>query len=185
MKNLRTVCLKLSVYLNEQKAVTLEQAAILADEFVLTHKVNFGDKQAESQSKGQNNRFRYGKFPVSSPAKKLVSDSSTSERVCFYCKKPGHLIRDCPVLSKKQKSTKTVAFVSSPVLSLPSSSSLANVPSEKLECKNGELAGSSSFLKCVKCFCPGDQVLVLFTCIWFCYRLNIVSHASLTRGPFQ
>ncbi len=135
-----------SVYLNEQKAITLEQAAILADEFVLTHKVNFGDKQAESQSKGQNNRFRYGKFPVSSPAKKLVSDSSTSERVCFYCKKPGHLIRDCPVLSKKQKSTKTVAFVSSPVLSLPSSSSLANAPSEKLECKNGELAGSSSFL---------------------------------------
>ncbi len=136
----------MSVYLNELKAVTLEEAAILADEFVLTHKVNFGDKQAESQSKGQSNRFRYGKFPVSSPAKKLVSDSSTSERVCFYCKKPGHLIRDCPVLSKKQKSTKTVAFVSSPVLSLPSSSSLANVPSEKVECKNGELAGSSSFL---------------------------------------
>ncbi len=140
LKNLRIVCLKLCVYLNEQKAVTLEQAAILADEFVLTHKVNFGDKQAESPSKGRNNRFRFGKFPVSSPAKKLVSDSSTSERVCFYCKKTGHLIRDCPVLSKKQKSTKTVAFVSSPVLSLPSSSSLANVPSEKVECKNGELA---------------------------------------------
>lgn len=29
-----------SVYLNEQKAMTLEQAAILADEFILTHKVN-------------------------------------------------------------------------------------------------------------------------------------------------
>ncbi len=77
------------VYLKEQKAVTLEQAAILADEFVLTHKVIFGDKQAESLSKGQNNGFRFGKFPVS---KKLVSDSSTSERVCFYCKKSGHLI---------------------------------------------------------------------------------------------
>ncbi len=48
----------MSVYLNEQKAVTLEQAAILADEFVLTHKVNFGDKQVESLSMGQNNRFQ-------------------------------------------------------------------------------------------------------------------------------
>ncbi len=47
-----------SVYLNEQKSVTLEQAAILADEFALTHKVNFGDKQVESLSKGQNNRFQ-------------------------------------------------------------------------------------------------------------------------------
>ncbi len=73
-----------SVYLNEQKAATLERAVILADTFVLTHNVNVGDKQAASLSKGQNNRFRFGKFPVSSPAKKLVSDSSTSERVCFY-----------------------------------------------------------------------------------------------------
>ncbi len=172
-----------SVYLNEQKAVTLEQAAILADEFVLTHKVNFGDKQAESQSKGQNNRFRYGKFPVSSPAKKLVSDSSTSERVCFYCKKPGHLIRDCPVLSKKQKSTKTVAFVSSPVLSLPSSSSLANVPSEKLECKNGELAGSSSFLKCVKCVLSRRPS----TCAFYLYLVLLQAQYSepcfIDQGP--
>ncbi len=44
-------------------------------------------------------------------------------------------------------------FVSSPVLSLPLSSLLANVPSEKVECKNGELAGSSSFLMDVLYVC--------------------------------
>ena len=29
------------VYLNEQKAVTSDQAALLAEEFVLTHKISF------------------------------------------------------------------------------------------------------------------------------------------------
>ncbi len=53
----------MSVYLNEQKAVTLEQAAILADEFVLTHKVNFGDKQVESLSKGPEQQVPI-EFPV-------------------------------------------------------------------------------------------------------------------------
>lgn len=131
-----------SVYLNDQKAVTLEQAAILADEFVLTHKVNFGDKQAEFLGQSKPNRSRFVKsVPLaSSPAKKITNDGSISERVCFYCKRPGHLITDCHVLSKKQKSTKTVAFVS-PVPSFPLASSVANLP-----CKKGELASSSSFL---------------------------------------
>lgn len=130
-----------SVYLNEQKPVTLEQAAILADEFVLTHKVNFGDKQTEFQGQSKPNRSRFVKsVPLASPVKKITNDGSIPERACFYCKRPGHLIADCPVLSKKQKSTKTVAFVS-PVPSLPLKSSVANVP-----CKKGKLAGSSSFL---------------------------------------
>lgn len=34
----------LSTYLNEQKAETLHNAAMLADDFVLTHKVAFKEK---------------------------------------------------------------------------------------------------------------------------------------------
>ena len=118
--------------------MTLEQAAILADEFVLTHKVKFGDKQAEVQVQIKHNRSRFVKSVAfaSSPANKMTNDGLISERACFYCKRPGHLIADCPVLSKKQKSAKTVAFVS-PVPSLPLTSSVANV-----SCKKGELAGS-------------------------------------------
>ena len=37
----RIVCQRLCVYLNEQKAVTSDQAAIHAVEFVLTHKISF------------------------------------------------------------------------------------------------------------------------------------------------
>uniref|UniRef100_A0A9J8CV35 Gypsy retrotransposon integrase-like protein 1 n=1 Tax=Cyprinus carpio carpio TaxID=630221 RepID=A0A9J8CV35_CYPCA len=131
-----------SVYLNEQKAVTLEQAAILADEFILTHKVKFGDKHSEVQDQSKHKRSQFVKSVPSgsSPANKMTKDGLISERACFYCKRLGHLIADCPVLSKKHKSAKTVAFVS-PVPSLPLASSVANVA-----CKNRELAGSSSFL---------------------------------------
>lgn len=65
-----------SVYLNEQKAVTLEQAAILADEFILTHKVKFGDKHSEVQDQCKHKRSRFVKSvpSVSSPANKMIKD---------------------------------------------------------------------------------------------------------------
>jgi len=102
-----------SVYLNEQKAVTLEQAAILADEFVLIHKVHFGDQQVEDLVQIKHNRSQFVKsVPFASlSANKTTNDGLIAERACFYCKTPGHLIADCPVLSKKRKSAKTVAFV--------------------------------------------------------------------------
>ncbi|XP_073721213.1 uncharacterized protein [Misgurnus anguillicaudatus] len=133
-----------SVYLNEQKPKTLEQAAILADEFVLTHKVNFGDRQAEFQSKGQHkSRFVKSVFPVLPSVKKSTNDNLNSERACFYCKKVGHLIADCPVLSKKQKSSKTVACVS-PVNNIDSVSLVPSIV--ETQPRKDHLAGSSVFL---------------------------------------
>lgn len=66
--------------------MTLEQTAILADEFVLTHKANFGDKQAEfrGQSKPSRSRFVKSVRFASSPAKKMNNDCLVPERVCFY-----------------------------------------------------------------------------------------------------
>lgn len=39
-----------STYLNEQKAETLREAAVLADEYVLTHKLSFGEKRKPAYS---------------------------------------------------------------------------------------------------------------------------------------
>lgn len=77
----------------------------MADEFVLTFKVNFDDKQAGFQGQSKHNRSLFVKsVPLASSTAKMTNDGSISERVCFYCKRPGPLIADCPVLSKKQKS---------------------------------------------------------------------------------
>jgi len=65
------------------------------------------------------------------------------EKVCFYCKKPGHIVAECPVLSNKQKNVTTVALVKT----------IGRTPMPRLEgegdgIKDGdnELAGSSSFM---------------------------------------
>lgn len=57
-----------------------------------------------------------GGHPASNPA---VSSSppaksgrsKLSEVVCFYCRKPRHIIAHCPVLGKKQTSIKPIAFL--------------------------------------------------------------------------
>ncbi len=84
------------VYLSEQKVNSLSQAAVLADEFVLTHKGVFSVTRPERNMASaplQNQSARIK--PVMSRSKEL--------RDCFYCHKHGHLIADCPVLRRKQQ----------------------------------------------------------------------------------
>lgn len=83
--------------MNEQKAVTLDQASKLADEFVLTHKITFVGQHSPKRNllpKGQ-----YLKQASASVSKK--SSYVSTERLCFYCKKSGHVLADCMVLQKK------------------------------------------------------------------------------------
>lgn len=77
-----------ATYLNEHKVDSLHEAAVLADEFVLTHRI-FQDRYKPVGSSLQ-------------PSYAAGHSSSSPERACFYCKKPGHLVADCPVLKKKQ-----------------------------------------------------------------------------------
>lgn len=94
----------LSTYISEQKADTLYKAATLADDFVLTHKVTFKEKS-------------WDRAPAASPVSAFQKTTSskpivtTVDRVCFYCKVPGHLIATCPVL-KKKSSQKFVGLIS-------------------------------------------------------------------------
>ncbi len=90
------------VYLNEQKVTTLSHAAVLADEFVLTHKNVFSSVRPE---KLQIDSLQSHTSRFSPPRNK-------EERECFYCHKKGHVIADCLALKRKQQpQPKSVGFV--------------------------------------------------------------------------
>ncbi len=92
------------VYLNEQKVTSLSHAAVLADEFVLTHKNVFAFVRPEkSQPVPLQNQMLRSK---NSPPR------TREDRECFYCHKQGHVIADCLTLKRKQQSQpKSVGFV--------------------------------------------------------------------------
>lgn len=126
-------------YLNEQKVKTLDRAAVLADEFALTHKQSFDKDHVEQRKKTlfQKTNPSRSFSAASGYSRKSSTVNAPAEKVCFYCKKPGHLIAECPVLGKKQKAPKPVALIKT-----VQNSTLENV--EKPE--KVKLAGSSSFL---------------------------------------
>ena len=87
---------RIVTYLNEQKVGTLAQAAVLADEFVLSHKQTFGIPRYESRSFTPSVSARM----PSSPPRPLPL-RSTEERECFYCHQTGHIKNDCFMLKRK------------------------------------------------------------------------------------
>ena len=95
----------------------VEEAVILADEYVLAHKVGFCDKSHErSYGSPRLPSFKTGNNGSSySVVATKVANSSTgnSERICYYCKKPGHVIADCHAFSKRQKAAKLVGLIAS------------------------------------------------------------------------
>lgn len=74
---------KVVLYLNEQKVATLSQAAVLADEFVLTHKNVFQIAGAEKSS------LPRASMNVQMP--RQSSEKSKETQDCFYCHKKGHV----------------------------------------------------------------------------------------------
>ncbi|KAK0144157.1 hypothetical protein N1851_017473 [Merluccius polli] len=80
---------RIVVYLNEQKVSSLSCAAVLADEYVLTHKAAFGP-QTGSVADGRNSSVSIQSNNV-----------QKGDRECFYCHKTGHVIANC--LTRKHK----------------------------------------------------------------------------------
>ncbi|CAI5662792.1 unnamed protein product [Oreochromis niloticus] len=92
---------RIVLYLNEQKVTSLASAAVLADEFVLTHKASFTGSEKPWAS------------TVQQPHTAKVS-GSRENRECFYCHKTGHVIADCLALKRKTSNAqqpKGVGFV--------------------------------------------------------------------------
>ena len=70
------------MYLNEQKAVTLDQAAILAEEFVLTHKMSFTVGQYPgSRRGGLLSKMPFKSSPVPDSVSKRSPLASSEEKL--------------------------------------------------------------------------------------------------------
>ena len=91
---------RIVTYLNKQKVGTLAQAAVLADEFVLSHKQTFGIPRYESRSFTPSASARM----PSSPPRPLPLRSN-EERECYYCHQTGHIKADCFMLKRKLSQT--------------------------------------------------------------------------------
>ncbi|KAL3973678.1 kelch-like protein 33 [Sarotherodon galilaeus] len=79
----------------------MSKAAVLADEFVLTHKNVFSPISHPDRPTA----FRSAQLESSRSAARPVRLPSPphGERECFYCHKKGHLIADCQALKCKQQ----------------------------------------------------------------------------------
>ncbi|XP_023815218.1 uncharacterized protein LOC110015381 [Oryzias latipes] len=93
---------KVVVFLNEQKVTSLSKAAVMADEFVLTHKTVFWS-HSEGLAGPRPLRVEPRSFPQDKPRE--LSTSPRGSRECFYCHKRGHVVVDCPGLKRKLSST--------------------------------------------------------------------------------
>ncbi|KAK0138506.1 hypothetical protein N1851_024967 [Merluccius polli] len=88
-----------AVYLNEQEVQKLDEAAVLADEFVLTHKRWLGKPSEQNMTRRRANSSR--------------PPTNNTEVTCNYCKKIGHLKYDCVELRKKKEKAKSFGLVAS------------------------------------------------------------------------
>ena len=85
----RCIISDVKTFLDEKQVETLEEAARLADDYHLTHKVSFIAKPKPISSIQPNsNGETKSQYPLSRPT-------------CNYCKKPGHLVFECLKLKKK------------------------------------------------------------------------------------
>uniref|UniRef100_A0A3B1J0P6 Gypsy retrotransposon integrase-like protein 1 n=1 Tax=Astyanax mexicanus TaxID=7994 RepID=A0A3B1J0P6_ASTMX len=76
-------------YLNEHKVSSLSEGAVLADEYILTHKISFKPVKV---------------YPPVVPYRRAKPNpSGRVSDECFYCHKPGHVIANCQKLKGKQE----------------------------------------------------------------------------------
>lgn len=93
----------------------MSEAAVLADEYVLTHKDVFVQPQSSSEQSGFVSKppILLAR-PISYVEGSSWSKDNTGARdkpVCFHCKKTGHTINNCFTLNKKNRPSKAVNLI--------------------------------------------------------------------------
>ena len=134
-------CLQSDVkmYLDEQKADSLHQAAVLADDYSLTHKMTFPSKSDQpgvrSSVSDRKNSEADGHSP---PITRSRSHGQNNCRVlaggpvCYYCKKRGHIMAECRALERKNAIKTSNALVVPPDLATPTT----QLSSQRDQCYN-------------------------------------------------
>uniref|UniRef100_A0A674APU8 SCAN box domain-containing protein n=1 Tax=Salmo trutta TaxID=8032 RepID=A0A674APU8_SALTR len=100
----------IATYINERKVKTVAEAAVLADEYVLTHKSVFVEPRTWSEW-GRSERFeprsqRYSGSRAEFYSTRVEPDSRGKTdfgQECHYCQGSGHWKNECPVLRSRGK----------------------------------------------------------------------------------
>ena len=100
----------IATYINERKVQTVAEAAVLADEYVLTHKSIFVEPRTWSEW-GRSERFgprspRYSGSRAEFYSTRVEPDSRGKTdfgQECHYCQGSGHWKNECPVLRSRGK----------------------------------------------------------------------------------
>ena len=102
-------------FLDEKQVETLEAAAILADDYALTHKVSFINKsnpsrrpffpQSGSKHSPSNPSGNYSQTFTPKPKSSAENKDQNplSQPICNYCKRTGHIISECLHLKRKKE----------------------------------------------------------------------------------
>lgn len=97
----------LSVYLTERNVQSAEAAAVLADEYVLTHKDVKRTNWRRPNSSVDNVSVEVPSLPANVKAEKKLRAFGDKSDQCAYCLNKGHWKKDCPALKAKMNRTKS------------------------------------------------------------------------------
>ena len=98
----------MKTFIDEKQVENLQQAAVLADEYFLTHG-NFNQQRSQSSDKQYTTGASSGYDASQQPVNSTQSIRSNSETpFCNYCKRHGHLRSECFYLIGNQPSTHDV-----------------------------------------------------------------------------
>ena len=131
----RCVHSDIKTHLDERKVDTLNEAAVMADDYSLTHKGSFVKNSNQSKfnsSKSGQSRNSTGSSPSSDKQKVTDKDQSDSKKgqragagspsgpICNYCKKVGHVMSECYSLQRKEERKKQSVLAMSKSCQIPS-----------------------------------------------------------------
>ncbi len=112
---------QVATYINERKVKSPSDAAVLADEYRLTHKSHFesnSDMHHRNSCTPRNSRKSFSGAFFQRPPQKFGSGgpkAPVNVDTCRYCLVEGHWKKDCPLLKSKKFGQVKPAVMAAPV----------------------------------------------------------------------
>ncbi|XP_014893175.1 uncharacterized protein LOC106950677 isoform X2 [Poecilia latipinna] len=102
----------IAVYINEQKVKTESEVAVMAGDFVLTHKDTSGEQADGRRAPTWHSTHSGGSF--------LDRSNHDLDKICNYCHRKGHWKKDCALLKSRNKNeTRVKPAAASVFVSVP------------------------------------------------------------------